>query len=416
MYVIPIGVPLFRDGPQVSIQTDWRRAVELLRDSLGGRYGDLVLLSPWLPVDAEEAKEQRLEPLEGVASVRAQTLYDARVRARHFWSREARPLRATLADALRTAEVVHSGLDELHRPLTGMAFAMASRRGVPTVFVQDTDVVVQVPQLARPGRVPRARARVYTAAFEPLCRWCVRRADLTLLKSGTLERRYAPHAKNLLVFEDTSYFSHEIVDRAEVERRLATLGEDRPLRFVYCGRLVARKGVDVSLRILARARARGARVELEVIGSGPEEQRLAALAASLGIADAVRLTGTATYGPALLRRLAAFDGLLFTPTAEDTPRMIFDGYAAGLPLVASPIPYVEERARAERATALLPDDVLEAADALAALDRDRARLGELARRACDAAAYHAADAWYARRAERTHEAVDRARRARGGRS
>lgn len=410
MYVIPIRVPLFVEGSRTLIQTDWRRAVELLRDSLGGRYGDLLLVSPWLPTDDPGAAEQRLEPLDAVAGVRAVTVYDARVRARQFWARELRLLRRTFDDVLPTAQVVHTGLDELFRPMMGLGFAMASARGVPTVFVQDTDEVVQVPQLAGAGAVDQARARAYVLAYERLCRESVRRADLSLLKSGTLERRYAPFAKNMMVFEDTSYLSSEIAPSDLVEGRLATLASDRPLRFVYCGRLIARKGVDVSVRILARARARGARVELEVIGSGPEEAAIAKLAQELGVADAVHLTGTATYGPALIARLATFDGLLFTPTAEDTPRMIFDGYAASLPLVASPVPYVEERARAERATELLPADLDQAADVLLGLDRDRGRLAELARRAGEAALYHAADAWYARRAARTHEAVDRRRR------
>lgn len=410
MYVIPIRVPLFRDGSALFVQSDWRRAVSLLRDSLEGRYGDLHLVSPWLSVADPLATEQPLEPLD-LPGVRATPVYHAGIRARSFWSRGVLALRAAMSEALGDADVVHAGLDELYRPMMGLSFGAASARGVPTVFVQDTDVVVQMLQLA--GREPSAQARAlaYGSVYEQLCRRCVRRADLTLLKSGTLERRYAPHSKNLMTFEDTSYLSSEILAEDAVERRLATLDEPRPLRFVYCGRLIGRKGVDGSLRVLAAARALGAKVELEVIGSGPEEARLAALGEELGLGDAVRFTGNATYGPALLQRLGTFDALLFTPTAEDTPRMIFDGYAAGLPLVGSPIPYVEERARADGATLLLPKAPDEAARTLLELDRQRPRLAELARRARRAALFHAADSWYRRRAERTHEAVARRRRA-----
>src|SRR5256885_9741694 len=117
------------------------------------------------------------------------------------------------------------------------------------------------------------------------------------------------------------------------------------------------------------------------------------------IGEAVRLAGTAPYGPELLRRLATFDALLFPPTAEDTPRMIFDGYAAGLPLVGDAIPYVCERADEEHATLLLPADAGEAAARLAALAADRRPLADLTRAAHRAGEYHAADAWYKRRAE-----------------
>jgi glycosyltransferase involved in cell wall biosynthesis len=409
MYLIPIRVPLFRDGDALLVQSDWRRAVALLRDSLEGRYGDLHLVSPWLSVDDPAASEQPLEPLD-LAGVRATPVYHAAIRARHFWARGVRELRAAMARALIGADVVHAGLDELFRPMMGLSFGAASARGIPTVFVQDTDVVVQMLQLA--GREPSAqlRALAYVSAYEQLCRRCVGRADLTLLKSGTLEKRYAPYAKNLMTFEDTSYLSSEVVAEEVVESRLGSLGEERPLRLVYCGRLIARKGVDVSVRIVAAARAMGARVEFEVIGSGPEEARLVVLARELGLEDVVRFTGSSPYGPALLQRLATFDGLLFTPTAEDTPRMIFDGYAAGLPLIAAPIPYVEERARAEHATHLLPQRVDAAARSLLALDRNRGRLAALTCKAREAALYHAADSWYRRRAERTHEVVERRRR------
>lgn len=414
MYLIPIGVPIFRGGGELLLQTDWRRALVLLRDSLGGRYGDLVLLSPWLPADGPEAKVQRLEPLAGLDGVRALTAHDARVRARRFWSREVGPWRRLVDRQLESAQVLHGGLDELFRPMMGIAVRRAFARGVPTVFVQDTDVVVQMPELAGQGALAQARAKLYVTLFERLCRRAVARADLTFLKSGSLARRYAPYAKNLKEIEDTSYLSSEIAPEADVRARAAELPGGRPLKLVYCGRLVERKGVHVSLDIVAEARRLGANVEFEVIGSGPEETRLAERVRELGLVNAVRLSGAAAYGPELLERLARADGLLFTPTAEDTPRMIFDGYAAGLPLVAAAIPYVEERARREQATWLLPrGDVRAAGEALARLDRRRGELVALTEKALAAAQYHAADAWYARRAEWTHEAVERYRAARG---
>jgi glycosyltransferase involved in cell wall biosynthesis len=86
--------------------------------------------------------------------------------------------------------------------------------------------------------------------------------------------------------------------------------------------------------------------------------------------------------------------------------MIFDGYAAGLPLVGYDVGYVRERAAAEGAAVLLPSgDVAAAARAVAGLARDRGQLARLAARARAAGRHHAADNWYRRRADWTHEAV-----------
>jgi len=218
--------------------------------------------------------------------------------------------------------------------------------------------------------------------------------------------RYAAYARRPREFQNTSYVESEIATRDELERRLETLAVNRPLRLVYCGRLVARKGVSESIAAIESARCRGARIQLEIIGAGPEEGRLRSQVDKAQLAREVTFAGAIPYGPALLRRLATHDAMLFTPTAEDTPRMIFDGYAAGLPLVGAGIEYVEERARSEHATVLLPRWNSQAVAArLTELDRDRHVLVPLARAALAAARDHAADVWYRRRAEWTHDAV-----------
>jgi glycosyltransferase involved in cell wall biosynthesis len=231
-----------------------------------------------------------------------------------------------------------------------------------------------------------------------------------LLKGQALIDRYAPYAKNARNFHDTSYFTNEIVDEMRLERRLQSLlTDDRPLRLVYCGRLEARKGLAESIDAIAGARARGARLKFDVIGDGAVRQDLERQVERLGLRDAVKFLGMRTYGPDLLSDLAEYDALFFTPTAEDTPRMIFDGYAAGLPLIGYSIAYVLERQNEDGAAISCDRTPLAAAQLLTELDRDRARLAALARKAREAAKYHSADAWYRRRADWTNEAVEKHR-------
>jgi glycosyltransferase involved in cell wall biosynthesis len=200
----------------------------------------------------------------------------------------------------------------------------------------------------------------------------------------------------------------DIIARERLERRLASLQTPRPLRLVYCGRLTRRKGVNLSLQILARAIGLGAALRFDVIGEGDERPALERLASTLGIAAHVQFLGSLPYGAALLSRLADYDALLFTPLAEDTPRMIFDGYAAGLPLVGFDISYTRERQQQEHAAVLLPSgDIEQSARMLLQLYRDCSRLRDLARAARAAAEYHCAEHWYRRRAEWTLEAVER---------
>jgi hypothetical protein len=72
---------------------------------------------------------------------------------------------------------------------------------------------------------------------------------------------------------------------------------------------------------------------------------------------------------------------------------------------------VRERADAEHAAVVVPRaDHEGAAREIAALASDRTRLLALAPHALAAGRFHAADVWYARRAEWTFEAVENARR------
>jgi glycosyltransferase involved in cell wall biosynthesis len=253
----------------------------------------------------------------------------------------------------------------------------------------------------------KIRSRVYCEIFERSVRFGVSNAALSLLKGRALHARYGRYAKNAKNFHDTSYLTHEVVSAERLERRYADLLKgDRPVRLVYCGRLEARKGLDESIDALMRARSQGAQVTLDIIGDGAERAALERQAEMLGAGTAIKFLGMRVYGPRLLADLAEYDALFFTPVAEDTPRMIFDGYAAGLPLLGYGIEYVRERESEDGAARSVPvGDASAAAAMLCALDRDREPLVRLAKRAHEAALYHAADAWYRRRAEWTYEAA-----------
>jgi glycosyltransferase involved in cell wall biosynthesis len=60
-----------------------------------------------------------------------------------------------------------------------------------------------------------------------------------------------------------------------------------PPRVLFAGNLIASKGVDVLIDAVAKVRARGVTCELRIIGTGPEEPRLRALAAECALGDAV---------------------------------------------------------------------------------------------------------------------------------
>lgn len=173
---------------------------------------------------------------------------------------------------------------------------------------------------------------------------------------------------------DTSVFAPQPrQDRGEV-----VVGTVKLLKPVY--------GIDVLMRAFVRARelvrqANGPELRLEVTGSGPAEAELRALAAELGVADAMLGGVTHEQVPDRLRQLDVFVAL---SRQESFGAAILEAGACGLPVVVSNAAGpAEVTVEGETGLVVPIDDVEAAAQAIArlALDGDlRERMGAAGRR------------------------------------
>jgi glycosyltransferase involved in cell wall biosynthesis len=201
------------------------------------------------------------------------------------------------------------------------------------------------------------------------------------------------------------YSRRDVIGEAGLEARLATLGQNRPLKAVYAGRFQSRKGLHKSIAAIAEARRLGVNVEYHLYGTGPEERSLRQQVTELGLNDAVTFHGFVDYGPKFIDELGAYDLLLFLPIEEDTPRMLYDAMAAGLPLLGSGIPFLRHRVESDRMG--LTTEVgnsRAAALCLEQLSNETPLLSALSRAA---GLRHSMEEWYRRRAEWTQQALER---------
>ncbi|HKY59737.1 MAG TPA: glycosyltransferase family 4 protein [Gemmatimonadota bacterium] len=160
-------------------------------------------------------------------------------------------------------------------------------------------------------------------------RWYGRRSHLVAISEST-RRMLAPYALRPI---DVIPYGVSMPGEAAAGGRAA----DPPI-LLFVGRLVTRKGVDRLLEALATLRDRPWR--LEVIGFGPERERLEALAGQLGLAERVAFLGrvpneelTAAY-----RRATAFVLPATLDEREDTEGLgvvLLEAMSHALPVVAT---------------------------------------------------------------------------------
>jgi glycosyltransferase involved in cell wall biosynthesis len=139
------------------------------------------------------------------------------------------------------------------------------------------------------------------------------------------------------------------------------------------GKLAPKKGIDVVLRAFAALRAELPAAALLVVGGGPEEPALRALAASLGLDNHAVFTGPLPDGPAILADLDIF---LFASELEGSPGVLREAMALGVPIVTVDTPGCVEVAGDAALTVPRGDAPALAAAALA-LHADPARAAAL---------------------------------------
>ncbi|MFL6621734.1 MAG: glycosyltransferase family 4 protein [Sulfurifustaceae bacterium] len=123
----------------------------------------------------------------------------------------------------------------------------------------------------------------------------------------------------------------------QVSAKRSAVGHER-CNFVTVGSLIVRKGVD---RIIAALGKLSGNTRLTIIGDGPEQSRLQELVDGAGLRERVEFTG-AVPPQAIADRLAQADVFVLASRSEGRPNAVLEAMAAGLPVVASNIPGVDE--------------------------------------------------------------------------
>ena len=244
------------------------------------------------------------------------------------------------------AEVVHLFANSgwAWHLLAAPAIAIAGLRGVP--------VIVNY-------RGGQADSFFSTAPRHVL--WLLRRAALRVTPSAFLVRVFARHGLQAEIIPN-------IIDLSRFSPTPRPAPGDAP-HLIVTRNLEPIYDIPTALRAFALVRRQRPGARLTVAGSGPELAALQALAAQLGVADAVQFSGR--IDNARIGALYASADLMLNPTtADNMPISILEALASGVPVVSTDAGGIPDLVTHERTALLVPvgDAAALAAAALRVLD------------------------------------------------
>jgi len=280
-------------------------------------------------------------------------------------------------------DVVH-----LHSPLTlgATARSAARRRGVPVLYTNHYLPANVWPGLAASGGgAAPARSAALEVAFYAFITGFANRCDHVTAPTATallLLREHGLRAPSQVVSNgiDLDTFALDPSAADDALRARYSLPAGRPL-ILSVGRLSREKHADVLIEAAARLTEPGALLLLA--GTGPDEDRLRALAASRGAADRIRFLGFVpdTDLPGLYRLADMF---AIASPAELQSLVTMEAMASGLPVVAVEAGALGELVHAgENGFLARPGQAADIAASLDLLCRDqalRARMAKASRR------------------------------------
>lgn len=263
------------------------------------------------------------------------------MRTDHGWLNVAKnllPNFLAVASAVEDSEVLHSGAAGWPFPPSYYLLALRPFKRRKWVFLVESTFW----HLTEHEK-PTLRRRIVSRLTRGLVRQCVTAADVRIFTTVGFQDFLLPEGKqgyiNNVTWIDREHCASP--DDAR-ERWRASLSERARVRFLFAGRLVPEKGVLVLMDAIRALNQRETELEVDFMGDGTLAQNCRAFAENEEGTVKVRFVEPVPYGPEFFSRVSEYDGLLVPSLSDEQPRILFDAFSQGVPVIASDTKGVRE--------------------------------------------------------------------------
>jgi glycosyltransferase involved in cell wall biosynthesis len=366
-YLLVVNIPAAVNGDAVELPELWAKDVEHHLAVID----DLIVACP-VQRRAGTAVERPIDRRESSVSFALVALPDvsSTLAAVVALPRTA----AAVWNAGGQARIVHCSVAGWPVPLAWVTVAVATlRRRFLIVIVEST-------HWRNRGTAKTALTfHIRRSLFEWMARWCVRCADLVFYAHDGYRQEFPPSHPGIGHVIPASWIDAEKIRTvaqvcADWREKVSACG---PLRVVFAGALTGEKGVRQLLLAAQLLRERAVPFVLDIYGEGPlcgECQQ-----AEVASGGSIHYHGTLPYGDEFFAALRSGHVLLVPSLSDEQPRVVYDAYSQGIPVIASNTPGLRECVQ-DQVTGILvpPADARALADTVQRFAANREALMELA--------------------------------------
>jgi colanic acid/amylovoran biosynthesis glycosyltransferase len=192
-----------------------------------------------------------------------------------------------------------------------------------------------------------------------------------------------------LGFPESAHKIHRVYNGLDLSVFKSAAAEAGPVRLLSIGRLIEKKGFKFLIEACLLLRSSGLPFVCQIVGDGPEHDRLEELIRRYQLSDVVRLMGPLPQTEIV--EILAQSSIFVFPAIRDSfgdtdnlPTVLIEAMASSLPIVATDIAGIPEIVRQNENGILVPEkDPVQLADAIRAMAGDaalRERFGRASRR------------------------------------
>ncbi len=323
-YTLFIHIPVCIDGPNVLTDPLWAKDLALHLEYIE----DFKLCCPVETASQTPAHYVRVKGLTSEDVIGLQRDFGYRSVLRNIV-----PNFLSVARAARKTSIAHSGG-------AGWAFPLAFYL-LPLSFLMRFEwiMVIESSFWMKPeNRTPTLRETLRHAVYKSLLGRCLRRAKARIFTTDGYRQFFSIPEENSLINPAIWIDADQMISDTEQKIRLAGLSGPET-RLLFPARLVPDKGCDTILQAIERCDAElincDTALHIDIIGDGPLRPEIEAFVTGHTGPVSVRLLDTVEYGKAFFTLLRDYHAVLLANKQHEQPRVVFDAFSQGVPVISS---------------------------------------------------------------------------------